>query len=82
MIAICPQAPTQGEETFTDFIDHMIAMKTHAPTQGEERFIDMLVHMNALNKKKRYTMTTINLIAMPTMGVMTNPMTTSSTTWT
>ncbi|KAK1682411.1 hypothetical protein QYE76_043259 [Lolium multiflorum] len=81
MIVIHDQARTQGEDIFIDFVDHMITMNTHAPTQGEESFIDMLVHMNALNKKY-YTMTAINMIAMPTMGMTTNPTTTSSTTWT
>ena len=38
--------------------------------------------MNVLNKTKHHTMTTIKMIAMPTMGVTTNPTTTSSTTWT
>ncbi|KAK1607883.1 hypothetical protein QYE76_031556 [Lolium multiflorum] len=81
MIVILHQAPTQGIETIIDFADHMIAMKTHAPTRGVESFIAMLVPMNALNKKNHYIMTTLNMIAMPTMGVTTNPMTTSSTTW-
>ncbi|KAK1648910.1 hypothetical protein QYE76_066715 [Lolium multiflorum] len=56
-------------------------MKTHAPTRGEESFIAMLVPMNVLHKKKHYIMTAINMIAMPTMGVTTNPTTMSSTTW-
>ena len=77
MIAMTPHAPTQGEEIFFDLIDIMIAMKTHSPTQGKENFIDMLVHMSVLNKTKHHTMTVINMIAMPTMGVTTNPTTTS-----
>ncbi|KAK1695116.1 hypothetical protein QYE76_011813 [Lolium multiflorum] len=79
--AINNLAPTQGKETIIDFTDHMIAMKTHAPSRGEESFIAMLVPMNALHKKKHYIMTALNMIAMPTMGVTTNPTTTSSTTW-
>ncbi|KAK1608544.1 hypothetical protein QYE76_032217 [Lolium multiflorum] len=73
--------PTQGMETIIDFTDHMIAMMTHGPTRGEESFIAMLVLMNDLHKKKYYNKTAINMIAMPTMGVTTNPTTTSSTTW-
>ncbi|KAK1661720.1 hypothetical protein QYE76_049879 [Lolium multiflorum] len=82
MIVVHHQAPTQGEETFLDFIDIMIAMKTRAPTQDEESFTDMLVHMSVLNKTKDHTMTAIKMIAMPTMGVMTDPTTTSYSTWT
>ena len=81
MVVTRHQAPTQGAKTLIDFIHTMIAMKTHAPTQGEESFIDMLVHMSVLNKTKHHTMTVINMIAMPTMGVTTNPTTTSYSTW-
>ncbi|KAK1616679.1 hypothetical protein QYE76_022196 [Lolium multiflorum] len=81
MIVILHQAPTQGAENFLDIIDIMIAMKTHAPTLGVESFIDMLVLMSTLNKTKHHTMTDIHMIAMPTMGVTTNPTTTSYSTW-
>jgi hypothetical protein len=60
----------------------MITTTPHAPTQGEENFIDMLYHMSVLNKKKHNLMTSINMISMPTMGVTTNPKTTSFSTWT
>ena len=39
-------------------------------------------HMSVINKKMHKNMTVINMIAMPTMGVTTNPTTTSSSTWT
>ncbi|KAK1648922.1 hypothetical protein QYE76_066727 [Lolium multiflorum] len=68
-------------ETIIVLIDIMIAMKTHAQTLGVESFIAMLVLMNVLRKKKYYNKLAINMIAMPTMGVTTNPTTTSSTTW-
>ncbi|KAK1608384.1 hypothetical protein QYE76_032057 [Lolium multiflorum] len=82
MIVTCHEASTQGEETLIEFVDHMIATAPNAPTQYKENSIDMLFHMSVLNKKKHHTMTAINMIAMPTMGVMTNPTTTSSSTWT
>ena len=81
MIAIRPQAPTQGMETIIDLVACMLIMKTLAPTQGEENSIAMLVPMNVLHKNKFYTKIVIKWIAMPTMGVTTNPTTTSSTTW-
>ncbi|KAK1642308.1 hypothetical protein QYE76_060113 [Lolium multiflorum] len=68
-------------KTIIDFVAHMIVMKTLDRTRGEESFIATLVPMNVLNKNKYYTMYAIKRIAMPTMGVMTNPTTTSSTTW-
>lgn len=61
---------------FINFIDVMIAMKTHAPTQGEESFIDMLVLMSVLHKNKCYNKIVLTMIAMPTMGMTTNPKTT------
>jgi hypothetical protein len=81
MIAIRPQAPTQGMEIIIDLIARMLVKKTLAPTQGEENSIAMLVPMNVLHKNKFYTKIVIKRIAMPTMGVMTNPTTTSSSTW-
>ncbi|KAK1681388.1 hypothetical protein QYE76_042236 [Lolium multiflorum] len=62
-------------KTILDLIAHMLVMKTLAQTPGEEKSIAMLVHMNVLLKSN------LNRIAMPTMGVTTNPTTTSSTTW-
>ncbi|KAK1664853.1 hypothetical protein QYE76_053012 [Lolium multiflorum] len=41
----------------------------------------MLVLMNVLNKNKLFTKIVIKRLAMPTMGMTTNPTTTSSTTW-
>ncbi|KAK1627990.1 hypothetical protein QYE76_002305 [Lolium multiflorum] len=68
-------------KTIIVLIDIMIAMKTHAQTLGVESFIAMLFLMNVLRKKKYYNKLAINMIAMPTMGVKTNPTTMSSTTW-
>ncbi|KAK1561617.1 hypothetical protein QYE76_017841 [Lolium multiflorum] len=68
-------SPPQGMKTILDLIAHMLVMKTLAQTPGEEKSIAMLVHMNVLLKSN------LNRIAMPTMGVTTNPTTTSSTTW-
>ncbi|KAK1681766.1 hypothetical protein QYE76_042614 [Lolium multiflorum] len=68
-------------ETIIVLIDIMIAMKTHAQTLDVESFIAMLVLMNVLRKKKYYNKLSINMITTPTMGVTTNPTTTSSTTW-
>ncbi|KAK1602101.1 hypothetical protein QYE76_017144 [Lolium multiflorum] len=42
----------------------------------------MLVLMSVLNKTKLFTKIVIKRLAMPTMGMTTNPKTTSSTTWT
>ncbi|KAK1648812.1 hypothetical protein QYE76_066617 [Lolium multiflorum] len=67
--------------TIIVLIDIMIAMKTHAQTLDVESFIAMLILMNVLRKKKHYNKLAINMVAMPTMGVTTNPTTTSSTTW-
>ncbi|KAK1648292.1 hypothetical protein QYE76_066097 [Lolium multiflorum] len=82
MIAIPPQAPTQGMEIIIDLVDRMLVKKTLAQTQGAESSIAMLVHMNVLNKNKLFTKIIIKRLAMPTMGMTTNPTTTSSTTWT
>ncbi|KAK1616599.1 hypothetical protein QYE76_022116 [Lolium multiflorum] len=68
-------------ENIIVLIDIMIDMKTHAQTLDVESFIAMLVLMNVLRKKKYYNKLAINMIATPTMGVTTNPTTTSSTTW-
>jgi hypothetical protein len=50
-------------------------------TQGKENCIIMHDHMSVINKKMHKNMTVINMIAMPTMGVTTNPTTTSYSTW-
>ncbi|KAK1681336.1 hypothetical protein QYE76_042184 [Lolium multiflorum] len=68
-------------ETIIDLVARILVMKTLAPTQGEENSIAMLVLMNVLHKNKLYAKIIIKRIAMPTMGVTTNPTTTSSTTW-
>jgi hypothetical protein len=68
-------------ETIIDLVAHILIMKTLAPTLGKENSIAMRVLMNVLHKNKSYTKIVIKWIAMPTMGVTTNPMTTSSTTW-
>ncbi|KAK1645777.1 hypothetical protein QYE76_063582 [Lolium multiflorum] len=75
MVTVRPQAPPQGMKTIIDLIAHMLVMKTLAQTLGEEKSIAMLVHMNVLHK------IILNRLAMPIMGVTTNPTTTSSTTW-
>ncbi|KAK1628385.1 hypothetical protein QYE76_002700 [Lolium multiflorum] len=82
MIAIPPQAPTQGMEIIIDLVARMFVKMTLAQTQGAESSIAMLVLMNVLNKNKLFTKIVIKRLAMPTMGMTTNPTTTSSTTWT
>ncbi|KAK1628507.1 hypothetical protein QYE76_002822 [Lolium multiflorum] len=67
--------PPQGMKTILDLIAHMFVMKTLAPTIGEENSIAMLVHMNVLHKTKSYNKIVTKRIAMPTMGVTTNPKT-------
>ncbi|KAK1694299.1 hypothetical protein QYE76_010996 [Lolium multiflorum] len=62
-----------GMKTIIVLIDIMIAMKTHAQTLDVESFIAMLILMSVLRKKKYYNKLAINMIAMPTMGVTTNP---------
>ncbi|KAK1680853.1 hypothetical protein QYE76_041701 [Lolium multiflorum] len=74
--------PPQGMKTILDLIAHMLVKKTLALTQGEVNSIAMLVLMNVLHKNKLLTKIVIKRLAMPTMGMMTNPTTTSSTTWT
>ena len=69
-------------KTIIDFVAHMLVMKILAPTQGEENSIAMLVHMSVLHKLKTFNKIVTKRIAMPTMGVTTNPTTTSSSTWT
>ncbi|KAK1607804.1 hypothetical protein QYE76_031477 [Lolium multiflorum] len=69
-------------EIIIDLIARMLVNKTLAPTQGEENSIAMLVPMNVLHKNRFYTKIVIKRLAMPTMGMTTNPTTTSSTTWT
>ncbi|KAK1602526.1 hypothetical protein QYE76_008096 [Lolium multiflorum] len=81
MIAIPPQAPTQGMEIIIDLVARMFVKMTLAQTQGAESSIAMLVLMNALNKNKLFTKIVIKRLSMPTMGMTTNPTTTSSTTW-
>ncbi|KAK1682132.1 hypothetical protein QYE76_042980 [Lolium multiflorum] len=81
MIAIPPQAPTQGMEIIIDLVARMFVKMTLAQTQGAESSIAMLVLMNVLNKNKLFTKIVIKRLAMPTMGMTTNPTTTSSTTW-
>ncbi|KAK1666006.1 hypothetical protein QYE76_054165 [Lolium multiflorum] len=82
MIAIPPQAPTQGMEIIIDLGARMLVKMTLAQTQGAESSIAMLVLMNVRNKNKLFTKIVIKRLAMPTMGMTTNPKTTSSTTWT
>ncbi|KAK1627943.1 hypothetical protein QYE76_002258 [Lolium multiflorum] len=62
-------------KTIIDLIAHMLVMKTLAPTLGVEKYIAMLVHMSDLHKTKSYNKIVTKRIAMPTMGVMTNPKT-------
>ncbi|KAK1679541.1 hypothetical protein QYE76_040389 [Lolium multiflorum] len=81
MIAIPPQAPTQGMEIIIDLVARMFVKMTLAQTQGAESSIAMLVLMNVLNKNKFFTKIVIKRLAMPTMGMTTNPTTMSSTTW-
>jgi hypothetical protein len=69
-------------EIIIALVDRTLVMKTLAQTQGEESSIAMLVLMNVLNKNKLFTKIVIKRLAMPTMGMTTNPTTTSSTTWT
>ncbi|KAK1666378.1 hypothetical protein QYE76_054537 [Lolium multiflorum] len=68
-------------ETSIDLVARMLVKKTLAQTQGEENSIAMLVLMNVLHKCKFFTKIVIKRLAMPTMGMTTNPTTTSSTTW-
>ncbi|KAK1602093.1 hypothetical protein QYE76_017136 [Lolium multiflorum] len=63
-------------------VDRTLVMMILAPTQGAESSIAMLVLMNVRNKNKLFTKIVIKRLAMPTMGMTTNPKTTSSTTWT
>ncbi|KAK1601981.1 hypothetical protein QYE76_027086 [Lolium multiflorum] len=80
--AITNLAPTQGMEIIIALVDRTLVMKILAQTQGAESSIAMLVLMNVLNKNKLFTKIVIKRLAMPTMGMTTNPTTTSSTTWT
>ncbi|KAK1679356.1 hypothetical protein QYE76_040204 [Lolium multiflorum] len=68
-------------EIIIDLVDRMLVKKTLVQTQGAESSIAMLVHMNVLHKNKFFTKIVIKRLAMPTMGMTTNPTTTSSTTW-
>ncbi|KAK1579641.1 hypothetical protein QYE76_016619, partial [Lolium multiflorum] len=82
MIAIRPQAPTQGMEIIIALADRKLVMMILAPTLGAESSIAMLALMSVLNKNKLFTKIVLKRLAMPTMGMTTNPKTTSSTTWT
>ncbi|KAK1641609.1 hypothetical protein QYE76_059414 [Lolium multiflorum] len=82
VITIRPQAPTQGMEIIIALVDRTLVMMILAQTQGAESSIAMLVLMSVLNKTKLFTKIVIKRLAMPTMGMTTNPKTTSSTTWT
>ncbi|KAK1601255.1 hypothetical protein QYE76_017583 [Lolium multiflorum] len=69
-------------EIIIALVDRTLVMMILAQTQGAESSIAMLVLMNVLNKTKLFTKIVIKRLAMPTMGMTTNPKTTSSTTWT
>ncbi|KAK1601953.1 hypothetical protein QYE76_027058 [Lolium multiflorum] len=69
-------------EIIIALVDRTLVMMILAPTQGAESSIAMLVLMNVRNKNKLFTKIVIKRLAMPTMGMTTNPKTTSSTTWT
>ncbi|KAK1681157.1 hypothetical protein QYE76_042005 [Lolium multiflorum] len=69
-------------EIIIDLGARMLVKMTLAQTQGAESSIAMLVLMNVRNKNKLFTKIVIKRLAMPTMGMTTNPKTTSSTTWT
>ncbi|KAK1569864.1 hypothetical protein QYE76_018572, partial [Lolium multiflorum] len=69
-------------EIIIALVDRTLVMMILAQTQGAESSIAMLVLMNVLNKNKLFTKIVIKRLAMPTMGMTTNPKTTSSTTWT
>ncbi|KAK1595948.1 hypothetical protein QYE76_059195 [Lolium multiflorum] len=69
-------------EIIIALVDRTLVMMILAPTQGAESSIAMLVLMSVLNKTKLFTKIVIKRLAMPTMGMTTNPKTTSSTTWT
>ncbi|KAK1553505.1 hypothetical protein QYE76_037422 [Lolium multiflorum] len=68
-------------EIIIDLVARMFVKMTLAQTQGAESSIAMLVLMNVRNKNKLFTKIVIKRLAMPTMGMTTNPTTTSSTTW-
>ncbi|KAK1561443.1 hypothetical protein QYE76_048240, partial [Lolium multiflorum] len=69
-------------EIIIALVDRTLVMMILAPTQGAESSIAMLVLMSVLNKNKLFTKIVLKRLAMPTMGMTTNPKTTSSTTWT
>ncbi|KAK1681332.1 hypothetical protein QYE76_042180 [Lolium multiflorum] len=68
--------------------DHHRSRRPHArhddsrSNSGAASSIAMLILMNVRNKIKLFTKIVIKRLAMPTMGMTTNPKTTSSTTWT
>ncbi|KAK1681425.1 hypothetical protein QYE76_042273 [Lolium multiflorum] len=68
-------------EIIIALVDRTLVMMILAQTQGAESSIAMLVLMSVLNKIKLFTKIVIKRLAMPTMGMTTNPTTTSSTTW-
>ncbi|KAK1664982.1 hypothetical protein QYE76_053141 [Lolium multiflorum] len=61
-------------EIIIALVDRTLVMKTLAQTQDAESSIAMLVPMNVLNKNKLFTKIVIKRLAMPTMGMTTNPM--------
>ncbi|KAK1579643.1 hypothetical protein QYE76_016621 [Lolium multiflorum] len=69
-------------EIIIALVDRTLVMMILAQTQGAESSIAMLVLMSVLNKNKLFTKIVLKRLAMPTMGMTTNPKTTSSTTWT
>ncbi|KAK1694503.1 hypothetical protein QYE76_011200 [Lolium multiflorum] len=69
-------------EIIIALVDRTLVMMILAPTQGAESSIAMLALMSVLNKNKLFTKIVLKRLAMPTMGMTTNPKTTSSTTWT
>ncbi|KAK1615037.1 hypothetical protein QYE76_020554 [Lolium multiflorum] len=60
-------------EIIIDLVARMFVKMTLAQTQGAESSIAMLVLMNVLNKNKLFTKIVIKRLAMPTMGMTTNP---------
>ncbi|KAK1601877.1 hypothetical protein QYE76_016460 [Lolium multiflorum] len=69
-------------EIIPALVDRTLVMMILAQTLGAESSIAMLVLMSVLNKNKLFTKIVLKRLAMPTMGMTTNPKTTSYTTWT
>ena len=59
----------------------MTAKSHHNPTQGGEKHTAMQGLMLTIDIKMTKTMIDMTVLATPTMGVMTNPTTTNSSTW-